>query len=222
VSGPLRLDAETLNACVSCGLCLPHCPTYRVTGRELASPRGRIAAMRAVEAGEMPVDDEFVGAMEECVVCRGCEAACPSDVHFGALMEATRAALPAPRSRVRRVLEWVGYRVVLPRHRLLLAGTWLAWLAQRLRLVPARLGLPRLSARALARPVAVPVGGAPDAWLFTGCVMDAWLRDTHRAAARVMTATVRALPVRPRARRAAVRCTCTRGATRRRGGSRPG
>ena len=30
------------------------------------------------------------------------------------------------------------------------------------------------------------MGGNPDAWLFTGCVMDAWLRDTHRSAARVM------------------------------------
>ena len=29
----------------------------------------------------------------------------------------------------------------------------------------------------------------PTRWLFTGCVMDAWLRDTHRAAARVMRAT---------------------------------
>jgi glycolate oxidase iron-sulfur subunit len=127
--------------------------------------------------------------MEECVSCRGCEAACPSDVHFGELMETTRAALPPPRSRVRRGAERLGYSVMLPRHWLLLACTWVAWLAQRLRLVPARFGLPRLSARSLARPLDVPIGGAPDAWLFTGCVMDAWLRDTHRAAARVMRAT---------------------------------
>jgi glycolate oxidase iron-sulfur subunit len=189
VTGPLRLDADALNACVSCGLCLPHCPTYRVTGREIASPRGRIAAMRAVEIDGAPVDDEFRTAMEECVSCRGCEAACPSGVQFGRLMETTRAALPPPRSRTRRIAESVGYRVVLPRHWLLLAATWLAWAAQRLRLVPKRFGLPQLSARSLARPLDLPVGGTPDAWLFTGCVMDAWLRETHRSAARVMRAT---------------------------------
>jgi glycolate oxidase iron-sulfur subunit len=189
VTGPLQLDADALNACVSCGLCLPHCPTYRVTGREIASPRGRIAAMRAVETEAAPIDDAFRAAMEECVSCRGCEAACPSAVQFGHLMEATRAALPAPRSITRRIAEWLGYRVVLPRHWLVLAATWTAWLGQRLRLVPARVGLPRLSARSLARRLDVPVGGDPDAWLFPGCVMDAWLRDTHRSAARVMTVT---------------------------------
>jgi glycolate oxidase iron-sulfur subunit len=189
MAGPLRLDPDTLNACVSCGLCLPHCPTYRVTGREIASPRGRIAAMRSVESGATPIDDAFRAAMEECVSCRGCEAACPSGVQFGQLMEGTRAALPAPRSRMRRVAEWVGYTLVLPRHWLLLACTWAAWAAQRLHLVPRRFGLPRLSARSLARSLDVPVGGTPDAWMFTGCVMDAWLRDTHRSAARVMRAT---------------------------------
>jgi glycolate oxidase iron-sulfur subunit len=187
MTGPLQLDADALNACVSCGLCLPHCPTYRVTGREIASPRGRITAMRAVEAHEAPIDDAFRAAMEECVSCRGCEAACPSGVQFGQLMEATRAALPRPRSLARRAAEWLGYRVVLPRHWLVLASTWVAWVGQRLRLVPARFGLPRLSARSL-RSLDVPIGGNPDAWLFTGCVMDAWLRDTHRSAARVMRA----------------------------------
>jgi glycolate oxidase iron-sulfur subunit len=187
--GPLRLDAEELNACVSCGLCLPHCPTYRVTGREIASPRGRIAAMRAVESRAAPIDAEFRRAMEECVGCRGCEAACPSGVAFGHLMESTRASLPPPSSRVRRVAEWAGYRLVLPRHWLLLACTWLMWVAQRLRLLPQRYAVPRLSAASLRRPLDVAVADDPDAWLFTGCVMDAWLRDTHRATARVMRAT---------------------------------
>jgi glycolate oxidase iron-sulfur subunit len=54
--------------------------------------------------------------------------------------------------------------------------------------IPRRLALPRLSARSLATPVAAPRGGDPDAWIFTGCVMDAWLRDTHRSTVRVMRA----------------------------------
>jgi glycolate oxidase iron-sulfur subunit len=185
IETPLGLDPDDLNACVACGLCLPHCPTYRVTGREIASPRGRIAAMRAVEWNGAPIDDAFRDAMEECVACRGCEAACPSGVRFGSLMEHTRAALPPTRNPLRRFVEWLAYVVVLPRHWLLIALSWFVLIGQRLHLVPKRLGLPRLS----LQPLDVPVGGAPDAWLFTGCVMDAWMRDTHRAAARVMRAT---------------------------------
>lgn len=192
--GPLGLDADELVACVSCGLCLPHCPTYRVTGLEIASPRGRIAAMRAVEEAAVPLaDPSFLRAMDECVQCRGCEAACPSSVPFGHLMEGTRAALHAAGARRipwwRRALEAIAFRLVLPRHRMLLAATWVLALAQRLRLVPARLGVPRIDLGSLRRPLRTPTAGAPDAWLFTGCVMDAWARDTHRAAVTVMTAS---------------------------------
>src|SRR6202011_3053497 len=141
----LHVDDTELAACVACGLCLPHCPTYRVTGREIASPRGRITAMRAVEWHDAPIDGAFRAAMEECVACRGCEAACPSGVPFGRLMEHTRAAMPPPPSRPRRVAEWFAYTVVLPRHWLLLALTRMLWFGQRLGLVPKRFGLPRLS-----------------------------------------------------------------------------
>ena len=200
VLGRLGLDEDELVSCVACGLCLPHCPTYRVTGLEAASPRGRIAAMRAVEMRGAPIDAAFLRVIDECVQCRGCEAACPSSVPFGHLMEGTRAALQnidtdaaaaesLGTARVRRVGEWIVYRVVLARHRVLMAVTWLAWMAQRLRLVPSRLGLPRLQARELARPLALPAGGSPEAWVFTGCVMDAWMRDTHRATAAVLGAT---------------------------------
>ncbi|MGQ0823827.1 MAG: (Fe-S)-binding protein [Actinomycetota bacterium] len=181
----LGLDSDELVACVACGLCLPHCPTYRVTGLEIASPRGRIAAMRAVEGGA-PVDATFLRAMDECVQCRGCEVACPSGVQFGHLMEHTRAAV-ARGSRPRRVGESIAYRVVLPRRWVLRMLTRLLWLAQRVRLVPRRLGVPPLRARSL-RQLDIPSGGAPDAWLFTGCVMDAWQRDTHRSTAIVMQA----------------------------------
>ena len=177
----LGVDDDELALCVSCGLCLPHCPTYRVTGDESASPRGRIAAMRAVQAGA-PATAEFVSYMDLCVQCRGCEAACPSSVPFGRLMEETRHTL----TRETRYQPWwrrLGFRA-LGHHRLLVALSVLLALAQRLRLVPRRLGLPPLPLR--ARPL--PATGT-DAWLFTGCVMDAWMRPVHAAAVRVMTAT---------------------------------
>jgi glycolate oxidase iron-sulfur subunit len=67
---------------------------------------------------------------------------------------------------------------------LLLAGSTLLAVAQRLHLVPRRLGLTRLPVR--RGPAVKPTG--TDVWLFTGCVMDAWQRDVHRATARVLDA----------------------------------
>ena len=186
----LGLDPELAATCVSCGLCLPHCPTFRVTGEERYSPRGRIDAMRVVDRGELPIDDEFVDFVETCVQCRGCETACPSGVQFGALMEQTRTTL-AGDGRITPWWQRIGFRL-LPRHRLLLAGSTAIAVAQRLRLVPKRLGVPRLPLR---RVRAVESTG-DDVWLFTGCVMDAWQRETHRntAALIALTGTTHAVP----------------------------
>jgi glycolate oxidase iron-sulfur subunit len=145
--------------------------------------------MQAVQSGAYPVDAAFERVMEECVQCRGCEAACPSSVPFGRLMEGARVTLAdqrtSARPRTRRIAEWFGYAVVLPRHWLLVVVTWFLLVAQRLQLVPRRFALPRLSARSLSRRLR-PTG--TDAWLFPGCVMDAWQRDTHRSALRVLAA----------------------------------
>ena len=89
--------AVDLDACVACGLCLPHCPTYRLTGEESASPRGRIAAMRAVADGAAAVDDRFREFTDLCLVCRACEDVCPSHVPFGRMMEHARTETEALR-----------------------------------------------------------------------------------------------------------------------------
>jgi glycolate oxidase iron-sulfur subunit len=183
------LDDDALACCVSCGLCLPHCPTYRVTGLESASPRGRIAAMRWVKANDTPLaelDDEFVTFMDECVQCRACEVACPSSVPFGRLMEGVRQTL----AESGRSLSWSQRRLygLLGHHRLLLTGSTVLAAAQRLGMVPARLGLPKVPVRrSTLRPAPAPEGA--EVWLFTGCVMDAWMRPVHAAALRVVEAT---------------------------------
>ncbi len=94
---------DDLARCVACGLCLPHCPTYRLTGEESASPRGRIAAMRAVAEGHAEVDATFSRFMDACLACRACEDVCPSHVPFGRLMEDARAQVePLRTGRERR------------------------------------------------------------------------------------------------------------------------
>lgn len=176
----LHLDAEDLTTCVGCGLCLPHCPTFRVTGEEALSPRGRIAAMRAVEWEGAPVTDSFVTFMSTCVQCRGCEPACPSGVRYGSLQERVRETLAAE-GRLTPWWQRLGF-AVLSRHRVLLAGSTLLAVAQRLHLVPRRLGLPHLPLR---RGAAVASTGSA-VWIYTGCVMDAWMRGTHRSLATVL------------------------------------
>lgn len=178
----LGLDDDELSSCVSCGLCLPHCPTFRVTGDEALSPRGRIATMRSLEWDAAPVTSDVLDALETCVQCRGCEPACPSGVPFGHLMEGTRSVLAGQRIITPRWQRWA--YAILPHSRVLHAGTRLIALAQRLHLVPRRLGLPRLG---LGFPSPIHATGG-DVWLYTGCVMDAWLRETHRSVAKVLDA----------------------------------
>ncbi|OMF23251.1 glycolate oxidase [Paenibacillus sp. FSL H8-0548] len=89
----LKLDYDQLTNCMRCGFCLPACPTFKETGLEQESPRGRIALMKAVADGIMDPDQAFQDQMNHCLGCRACEPACPADVKYGQLIEQARDAI---------------------------------------------------------------------------------------------------------------------------------
>ncbi|MCR8645534.1 (Fe-S)-binding protein [Paenibacillus sp. N1-5-1-14] len=89
----LTLNYDELTNCMRCGFCQAACPTFQETGYEAASPRGRIALMKAVVDGVMEPDKMFQEQMDLCLGCRACEPVCPADVKYGHLLEQTRDAI---------------------------------------------------------------------------------------------------------------------------------
>jgi glycolate oxidase iron-sulfur subunit len=84
---------DFITNCMHCGLCLPTCPTFALTGLEKSSPRGRIRLMKAVADGDMKMTDGFVDEMNFCLDCQACETACPAGVKYGSLVEAARGQI---------------------------------------------------------------------------------------------------------------------------------
>ena len=149
------IHAATLD-CVHCGLCLQSCPTYRVTGRETSSPRGRIYLMRGHAEGRL--SDPALLAEEAflCLGCRACETACPSGVRYGEILEKTRAAVRDQQAdgRIARFVERFMLREIVPRRgRLRLLVSLLAFVQ--------RLGLDRLAARILPKRLVAGVSLLP-------------------------------------------------------------
>lgn len=145
--------------CVHCGLCLNVCPTYRLTGRENSSPRGRIYLMRGIVEARVEAGPTVAEELHFCLGCRACETACPSGVEYGAMLEHARSALVLSGARrgVGPWLErWLLAKVVAPpRARAFFFGLLRA--VQRLRLdVVARGLLPRTLRSAVAAAPRVP------------------------------------------------------------------
>jgi glycolate oxidase iron-sulfur subunit len=101
----LRLDAtqsahlsDLTSTCISCGFCLPACPTFQLTGEESESPRGRIELVEALQTGDLSLDD-VRPHLDRCLGCRACEPACPSGVRYGEILELARGGGAVSRTR---------------------------------------------------------------------------------------------------------------------------
>lgn len=186
---------SSADLCVKCGLCLPHCPTYRETQHEGDSPRGRIALMQALATDFIPLTSTLERHLDGCLGCRACEPACPAHVPYGQLIDAGRELLLQKKPQRASAMRWLAPWLIEPRLRNMLGfflwsyqRSGLQWLVRSTRLLGrgrmARLEslLPRLT---LPRRFHASAP-APQVSLFTGCTGTWADRETLDAALQLV------------------------------------
>ena len=82
-------ESEYLN-CIRCGLCLAVCPTYQVSLKEAAGPRGRVALARKGLEGQLELSPNLAEQMNACFACLACNEICPVGIHPAELTLAMR------------------------------------------------------------------------------------------------------------------------------------
>jgi glycolate oxidase iron-sulfur subunit len=184
-----RLLALT-DQCVMCGLCLPHCPTYRVEATEAESPRGRIALARSLALGMLDPGPLALAHLDHCLGCLSCQKVCPSQVQYERILVGTRAALRSRRPAPGPIKRWLQDPQLATR--LARLGTALRtdrWLPRLARLLPKASPLRRLAQAQPTpppRPEFAPTRSSPATRgrvaLFRGCVASVHDRDTFAAA----------------------------------------
>lgn len=203
------LTDEDLAQCVHCGLCLNACPTYRETGLEMESPRGRIYLVKAAKEERIPINETFLKHIFLCLDCRACETACPSGVQYGKIIEAARgeAMLAKPGGTIPRSLRWLVFKQLFPYPRRLnvLANLFRFYQSSGVQSLVRRSGilrlfgkleeaetlLPKLSDEFYAPPKVeiVPARGETKhrVGFVTGCIMPYFFGETNRATVNVLT-----------------------------------
>jgi glycolate oxidase iron-sulfur subunit len=201
-TGEDQPHASIFNQCIRCGFCLPTCPTYLETMTETSGPRGRISLVKAVAEGRLDLlSDGFVEQMSQCLDCRACEAACPSGVRYGQLVETARTQIQRARESTetgreratrRFLLRTLFSRLDVMRNAAALlrfaqrtgltALAGIAGLGRQAKLAP-RIGdtffVPRDQRVEAKRPAGL-------AFLHAGCIMQVAFANVHEATVRML------------------------------------
>ena len=201
---------ELIDTCVHCGFCLATCPSYRVIGKEMDSPRGRIYLMDAINKGEAAIDVATSQHFDSCLGCLACVSTCPSGVQYDKLLAATRPQIERnqPRNLADRLIRTLIFNLFPYPNRLrnLLPPLWLYQKSGLQKLIRNTGILNRLTPRLAAMESVLPAITA-DSWqdnlpetipakgetryrvgTILGCVQRLFFSPVNEATVRVLTA----------------------------------
>jgi glycolate oxidase iron-sulfur subunit len=200
----LSLESQILSLsdrCVKCGLCLPHCPTYRFSLNENESPRGRISLMQGLASAQLTLSPTLTSHLDRCLDCRNCERVCPAGVEYETLLDTTRHWLnQQPNNPPVPVRQQQAINILSRPHRLrrinkllrLYQLTGLAWLLRKTGIIRL-LGLgylasllPRLRPVRNFTSIAVESNPRGRVALFTGCLGSTLEQSTIQASLDIL------------------------------------
>ncbi|MEL4894105.1 (Fe-S)-binding protein [Crocosphaera sp. Alani8] len=201
---------ELINSCVHCGFCLSTCPSYRVIGKEMDSPRGRIYLMDAINKGKASLDKATTQHFDSCLGCLACVSTCPSGVQYDSLISATRPQVERnqPRSIADKIIRSIIFNL-FPYPQRLQIFLPLLWVYQKLgiqkivrktgllKLIFPRLAamdsiLPEITLKSFNKTYAdvIPAQGKKRyrVGVVLGCVQRLFFSPVNEATVRVLTA----------------------------------
>lgn len=79
--------------CIKCGACNTSCPTFLAVGGEGFSPRGRLAIIEELAAGNLKLSPRLKEIIFTCILCNSCTANCAHEVSHEKAIVAARDAI---------------------------------------------------------------------------------------------------------------------------------
>jgi glycolate oxidase iron-sulfur subunit len=157
--------SEIAKLCADCGTCQSACPVYQAELTEPNSPRGKVNLAKALADGRLAPNSRNSRLLYQCLVCGGCEHACPQGVEFTRMMIAQRN-----RAAAGRRIPWLKKIALFFYQGFILRRV--LWLPRLLARTPLkkRLSLPAFQKADLKKIVGTDPNKEYDILLFPGCV----------------------------------------------------